>query len=97
MPLPATLPFDFRLMVQTVERDIQQRSKEEQKVERLSVLEGLQKYAPNHVLLVGHPGLGKSTALLRLLVATAQQALQNPQSQIPVLVELRTYKVYYKR
>jgi Holliday junction resolvasome RuvABC ATP-dependent DNA helicase subunit len=49
-------------MVQTVERDIQQRSKEEQKVERLSVLEGLQKYAPNHVLLVGHPGLGKGSA-----------------------------------
>jgi predicted NACHT family NTPase len=29
-------------------------------------------------------------------VATAQQALQNPHSQIPVLVELRTYKSYYK-
>ena len=93
---PSTLPFEFGLMVQTVERDAQQRGKEEQKVERLSVLEGLQKYAPNHVLLVGRPGSGKSTALVRLLVATAQQALQNPHSPIPVLVELRTYKSYYK-
>jgi predicted NACHT family NTPase len=84
--------FEFGLIVETVERDAPQRSKEEQKVERLSVLEGLQKYAPNHVLLVGRPGSGKSTALVRLLVATAQQALQNPHSQIPVLVELRTYK-----
>jgi HEAT repeat protein len=48
------------------------------------------------VLLVGRPGSGKSTALVRLLVATAQQALQNPHSQIPVLVELRTYNIYYK-
>ena len=93
---PSTLPFEFGLMVQTVERDAQQRSKEEQKVERLGVLEGLQKYASEHVLLVGRPGGGKSTALVRLLVATAQQALQNPHSQIPVLVELRTYKIYYK-
>ena len=83
-------------MVENRERDAQQRSQEEQKVERLSVLEGLQKYAPNHVLLVGRPGSGKSTALVRLLVATAQQALQNPHSPIPVLVELRTYKIYYK-
>jgi HEAT repeat protein len=93
---PSTLPFEFGLMVQTVERDAQQRSKEEQKVERLSVLEGLRKYASEHVLLVGRPGSGKSTALVRLLVATAQQARQNPHSLIPVLVELRTYKVYYK-
>ncbi|MEW6498649.1 MAG: NACHT domain-containing protein, partial [Cyanobacteriota bacterium] len=88
--------FEFDLIVQTVERDTQQRNKEEQKVERSSVLEGLHKYASEHVLLVGRPGSGKSTALVRLLVATAQQALQNPDSQIPVLVELRTYNIYYK-
>jgi predicted NACHT family NTPase len=88
--------FEFGLIVQTVERDTQQRDKQKQEVERLSVLEGLQKYASEHVLLVGRPGSGKSTALVRLLVATAQQALQNPHSQIPVLLELRTYKSYYK-
>jgi len=93
---PSTLPFEFGLMVQTVEPDAQQRSKEEQKVERLSVLEGLRKYASEHVLLVGRPGSGKSTALVRLLLEEAQQARQNPHSLIPVLVELRTYKVYYK-
>jgi len=92
---PSTLPFEFGLMVQTVERDAQQRSKEE-KIQRLSVLEGLRKYASEHVLLVGRPGSGKSTALVKLLVATAEQALQNPHSPIPVLVELRTYNIYYK-
>ncbi|MEO0407395.1 MAG: TIR domain-containing protein [Cyanobacteria bacterium P01_A01_bin.135] len=38
------------------------------KIERLGVLEGLQKYASEHVLLVGRPGSGKSTALLRMLL-----------------------------
>src|SRR4028118_1373216 len=75
---PSTLPFEFGLMVQTVERDAQQRGKEEQKVERLSVLEGLQKYAPNHVLLVGRPGSGKSTALGRPLGAAGKRAPPNP-------------------
>ena len=37
---PSSLPFEFSLMVQTVERNTQQRSKEE-KIERLSVLDGL--------------------------------------------------------
>jgi predicted NACHT family NTPase len=87
---PKRLEFD--LMVETVERDTQQRGKEEQKVERLSVLEGLRKYAPNHVLLVGRPGAGKSTALARFLVDAAQQAHQNFQNPIPVLVQLRQYK-----
>ncbi len=59
-PEPSPLLFDFGLMVQTVERD------REEKIERLSVLEGLRKYASEHVLLVGRPGSGKSTALARL-------------------------------
>ncbi len=95
-PKPSTLPFEFGLIVETVEPYIPKGNTDKQEFERLSVLEGLQKYAPKHMLLVGHPGSGKSTALVRLLVATAQQALQNPQSQIPVLVELRTYNIYYK-
>lgn len=93
---PSTLPFEFGLMVETVEPYIPKGNTDKQEFERLSVLEGLRKYASQHVLLVGHPGSGKSTALVRLLVATAQQARQNPQSQIPVLVELRTYNIYYK-
>jgi HEAT repeat protein/predicted MPP superfamily phosphohydrolase len=59
--------FDFGLMVQTVEQDREERGKGEEKIERLSMLEGLHKYASQHVLLVGRPGSGKSTALVRLL------------------------------
>ncbi|MEP0801961.1 HEAT repeat domain-containing protein [Funiculus sociatus] len=44
----------------------------QQKTERLGVLEGLRKYAADHVLLVGRPGSGKSTALARLLLEEAQ-------------------------
>jgi DNA replication protein DnaC len=38
-----------------------------EQVEQLDVLEGLRKYAPEHVLLVGKPGSGKSTSLEWLL------------------------------
>ena len=46
------------------------------KMERFSVLEGLRKYAADHMLLVGRPGSGKSTSLLRLLIEEAQAILE---------------------
>ncbi|KAB8321330.1 NTPase (NACHT family), partial [Tolypothrix campylonemoides VB511288] len=68
-------PFNFSLMVQTVQPKQQERGetpeKTEQETERLPVLEGISKYAENHVLLVGRPGSGKSTALARLLLEEA--------------------------
>ncbi len=72
------LPFDFGLTVETVQAKQQERGETpentEQKTERLPVLEGISKYAENHVLLVGRPGSGKSTALARLLLEEAQKA-----------------------
>ncbi|MFM7600461.1 MAG: HEAT repeat domain-containing protein, partial [Pseudanabaena sp.] len=50
---------------------------------------GICKYAGHHVLLVGSPGSGKSTALARLLLQEAENALEDQQAKIPVLVELR--------
>ena len=79
-------PFDFGLIVQTVKKESQEPKKEE-KVERFPVLKGVRKYAKNHVLLVGRPGSGKSTALARLLLDEATQ-----QTSIPVLVELRYWQ-----
>ncbi|WP_293136067.1 HEAT repeat domain-containing protein [Okeania sp. SIO3I5] len=64
---------DLGLMVQTIESEEKQRERPEEKIERLTVLEGLRKYAPNHVLLVGRPGSGKSTALARLLLEEAEK------------------------
>ena len=71
-----------------------QKSDKEEKPEYLPVLEGIYKYAGkhdlgNHVLLVGRPGSGKSTALARLLLQEAENALEDKQAKIPVLVELR--------
>jgi len=79
-------PFDFGLIVQTVKKESREPEKEE-KVERFPVLKGVRKYAKNHVLLVGRPGSGKSTALARLLLDEATQ-----QTSIPVLVELRYWQ-----
>ena len=75
------LLLDFGLMVQTV-RDREEMCREEE-VERLSVLEGLWTYASDHVLLVGRPGSGKSTALARLLLEEAQKANLTPQPPFP--------------
>ncbi|RQH45950.1 hypothetical protein D5R40_10240 [Okeania hirsuta] len=63
---------DLGLMVQTVAEE-KQRERPKEKIERLTVLDGLRKYAPNHVLLVGRPGSGKSTALARLLLEEAEK------------------------
>ncbi len=78
--------FDF--MVQTVQPDKAERGEAQQKTERLGVLQGLLKYAPEHVLLVGRPGSGKSTALKRLLL---EEASKREEQKIPVLVRLRNY------
>ena len=100
--------FDFGLMVQSVvkEEDPDNKSsseEEKEKIERFTVLEGLRKYADEHVLLVGRPGSGKSTALARLMLETTQTALSSGSSPkwrrgeaarklIPVLVELRSWQ-----
>ncbi len=62
--------FDFGLMVEKVKQE------KEEKTERLTVIEGLRKYAVNHVLLIGRPGSGKSTALIRLLLEKTQNHLE---------------------
>jgi predicted NACHT family NTPase len=84
-PQPWTTPFDFGLMVQTVQRDrpmavdasgLESQSPKD-KPERFPVLEGIRKFVKEHrqVLLVGRPGSGKSTTLARLLLEEARGCL----------------------
>jgi hypothetical protein len=84
-PQPWKTPFDFGLMVQTVQGDrpmasdapgLEPRSSKE-KIERFPVLEGIRKYVKEHrqALLVGRPGSGKSTTLARLLLEEARGGL----------------------
>ncbi|MEQ8381224.1 MAG: HEAT repeat domain-containing protein [Coleofasciculus sp. A1-SPW-01] len=67
--------YDVGLTVQRVKKE-EREQRQEEEVERFSVLEGLRKYAQEQVLLVGRPGSGKSTALARLLLeeATTQKS-----------------------
>ncbi|MGJ3246849.1 MAG: HEAT repeat domain-containing protein, partial [Elainellaceae cyanobacterium] len=105
-------PFDFGMLVQEVKREdpksLEKSEAQPEKPETLPVLDGLRKYAQEHVLLVGRPGSGKSTALLRLLLEEAKAALTPSPSpkigrgelegvaekgcKIPVLVELRFWQ-----
>ncbi len=86
------------LMVEKVKQE------QEEETERLTVLDGLRKYAGEHVLLIGRPGSGKSTALVRLLLESAKAVIAREAERsdaisstigktekIPVLVELRYY------
>ena len=70
---PSPLLFDFNLMVQAVQPPREERGGQH-KTERLDILTGLRKYASEHVLLVGRPGSGKSTALVQLLLEEAEAA-----------------------
>ncbi|TRU49520.1 MAG: hypothetical protein EWV49_10285, partial [Microcystis aeruginosa Ma_QC_Ch_20071001_S25] len=97
-----TAPLLRDLWVQTIEKERenpQERPERPEKTERFTVLDGLRKYAANHVhvLLKGRPGSGKSTALARLLLEEAQSLRPNQQNQakiiqIPILIELRLYE-----
>ncbi|TRU35108.1 MAG: TIR domain-containing protein [Microcystis aeruginosa Ma_MB_F_20061100_S20] len=100
-----TAPLLRDLWVQTIEKERenpQERPEKAEKTERFTVLDGLRKYAANHVhvLLKGRPGSGKSTALARLLLeesVEAQSLRLNQQNQakiiqIPILIELRLYE-----
>ncbi|WP_052275312.1 MULTISPECIES: HEAT repeat domain-containing protein [Microcystis] len=98
-----TAPLLRDLWVQTIEKEPQnpqERAERPEKPERFTVLDGLRKYATNHVLLKGRPGSGKSTALARLLLEEsvgAQSLRLNQQNQakiiqIPILIELRLYE-----
>ncbi|MBD2578088.1 HEAT repeat domain-containing protein [Oscillatoria sp. FACHB-1406] len=105
-------PFDFGLMVETVlpkdkkENEESPKRPAKEKIERLPVLQGIQKYAQGHVLLVGRPGSGKSTALVRLLLEESLRMREGwgdgetggrgdgkiGLGEIPILVELRQYQ-----
>ena len=86
-------PFLLDLRVRTVpEATPGAKERQEQKVERWDVLDGLRRHAAEHVLLVGRPGSGKSTALQRLLLEEAERALSDADARIPVLLELRHYQ-----
>jgi HEAT repeat protein len=84
----------LRLRVETVEPPKQETAaasepEPHEQFEQFDVLDGLKKYASEHVLLIGKPGSGKSTSLEWLLWTEASHALDNPTAKIPVLVRLR--------
>jgi HEAT repeat protein len=94
LPVLDRLPLSFsshgtRWLIQSRQTENTPKVEILEKRECLPVLEAIRRHAPEHVLLMGRPGSGKSTALLQLLVEEARQALTDSSAKIVVLVELR--------
>ncbi|MBW4647718.1 MAG: HEAT repeat domain-containing protein [Kastovskya adunca ATA6-11-RM4] len=84
--------FSFEQMVQTEEK----KPREKPQIVSLPIVKGIQNYVKSeHILLVGSPGVGKSTALLRCLVSFAKEELGKAEPRIPVLVPLKRYNVRF--
>lgn len=81
--------FSFEQMTQTEEKDLKGKS---QKNPPLPIFQAIQNYIEfEHILLVGSPGIGKSTVLLRCLVKLAERERQKLNPRIPVLISLKRY------
>jgi predicted NACHT family NTPase len=80
----STLRVDFNLSVKypvvTTEQEL---------IGSTPVIQALSQFAPK---LIGQPGSGKSTALVRFLLEEAEKQLQGAHGKIPVLLELRYYR-----
>lgn len=79
--------FEFELDSKTQDQPKQTEEKPGEKT--LPVLQAVEDYAHEKILIVGSPGAGKSTLLTRLLWQAAQKAQQSAKAPIPILVELK--------
>ncbi len=91
-------PFDFDLHVKEVKPQQDRGTSSESPsapAPPLPVIQALHQYVAGtkHVLLVGRPGAGKTKTLIRYLLKLAKQALDDPSAKIPILVQLKDYKV----
>jgi len=85
--------FTFKQFVQTEER--QSGDPLQAEIKTYPLFEGIYHYLLNkseHVLLVGSPGVGKSSALWHLLDTLAKEELEATEPRIPVLVQLKAYR-----
>jgi predicted NACHT family NTPase len=80
--------FSFEQMVQTEEKD----SEGKPLKITLPIFQGIEDYIKSEqILLIGSPGIGKSTALLRYLVKLAAREREKSEPRIPLLVSLKRY------
>ncbi|MEQ9486933.1 NACHT domain-containing protein [Coleofasciculus sp. F4-SAH-05] len=91
-------PFDFNLRVKEVKPQPTRGSSSENSPDiepTLPVIQALQQYIADkkHVFLVGQPGAGKTKTLLRYLLELVEQAKGDSSAKIPILVQLKDYKV----
>jgi len=64
----------------------------ENKELKMTVIEGLERFSKEHVLLIGKPGSGKTTALHRFLLRSAQKGQRDQALPIPILISLKYFR-----
>jgi len=86
----------FDLMVQALRESEKPEQENDfpprKELEKYDALEGLRRFAGEHVLLRGRPGSGKTTILYKLLLEEAKKARNDNGARIPILVALRRYE-----
>jgi predicted NACHT family NTPase len=81
--------FEFELDSKTEGKPIKPGEEPTEKTQ--PILEAICEYAQEKILIVGGPGVGKSTLLAKLMITTAKKCLEDPKNPIPIMLELKLY------
>jgi len=85
--------FEFELTSRTEDKPKSSEEKPPDKLPPQPVLQAIENYANEKILIVGSSGAGKSTLLARIFWQAAERARHDETAPIPVLVELKAYQL----
>ena len=91
--IDASTWFEFELTSRTEDKPKSFEEKPPDKLPPQPVLQAIENYANEKILIVGSSGAGKSTLLARIFWQAAERARHDETAPIPVLVELKAYQL----
>ncbi|MCY7273747.1 MAG: NACHT domain-containing protein [Phormidesmis sp. CAN_BIN44] len=91
--IDASTWFEFELTSRTEDKPKSSKEKPPDKLPSQPVLQAIEEYANEKILIVGSSGAGKSTLLARIFWQAAERARHDETAPIPVLVELKAYQL----
>jgi HEAT repeat protein/energy-coupling factor transporter ATP-binding protein EcfA2 len=91
--IDASTWFEFELTSRTEDKPKSSKEKPPDKLPSQPVLQAIENYANEKILIVGSSGAGKSTLLARIFWQAAERARHDETALIPVLVKLKDYQL----